>query len=346
MSKENTILEKLSHVPYYLAKNLCLGKSILDAACGDGETSNLLLSFGADKVTGVDLSVELIKKAQDNNFDQKLQFHVANVEQLENFFENEKFDVIISNQTIEHVVDVDKFIASLKYLIKEDGTIIISCPNESDLTESLSFDNHHTKFSYESFVHKLSVILDMPYVIIGSYPISGLISQNISGEVKQISRAATIIQNSYDSFNQTNARLFTAVFSRSINFEPFIDLDIHSQTSWSSLVKYDYLNELKINREIFELKQRSLISEALRIELEFSNDVIWRLNNECDVLKSDLESLKYKCLSLKYECDVLKSDLESLKYKCLSLKYCIKQVIKLSIKKILPIKIINFMKKS
>jgi|LauGreDrversion4_2_1035121.scaffolds.fasta_scaffold156142_2 SAM-dependent methyltransferase len=325
MSKENAILEKLSHVPYHLAKDLCQGKSILDAACGDGETSNLLLSFGAAKVVGVDLSVELIKKAQDDNFDQKLKFHVANVEQLEHFFENDKFDIIISNQTIEHVVDVEHFVASLKYLIKEDGTIIISCPNESDLADSLSFDNHHTKFSYESFVHKLSVILDMPYVIIGSYPISGVINLDISGEVKQTSHAATIIQDSYASINRTDARLFTAVFSRSINFEPFIDLDVHSQISWSSLVKYDYLNELKINRDIFELKQRSLISEALRIELEFSNDVIWRLNNECEVLKSDIESLKYKCSSL---------------------KYCVKQVIKLSLKKILPIKIINFIKKS
>lgn len=339
MSKENAVLEKLSHVPCYLAKNLCQGKSILDAACGDGETSNLLLSFGAAKVVGVDLSVELIKKAQDNNFDQKLKFHVANVEQLEHFFENEKFDIIISNQTIEHVVDVEHFVASLKYLIKEDGTIIISCPNESDLADSLSFDNHHTTFSYESFVHKLSAILDMPYVIVGSYPTSGVINLDISGEVKQICQVATIIQDSYASINRTDARLFTAVFSRSINFEPFIDLDVHSQISWSNLVKYDYLNELKINRDIFELKQRSLISEALRIELEFSNDVIWRLNNECEVLKSE-------CEVLKSECDVLKIDIESLKYKCLSLKYCIKQVIKLSIKKILPIKIINFMKKS
>ena len=346
MSKEQTIINKLSHVPYHVVKKLCSGKSVLDAACGDGSTSKLLESFGATKVTGVDLNVELIAGANSRNHSHNVKFYVANVEQLEQFFDSEKFDVIVSSQTIEHIVDVDAFVFSLKLLLNENGTIVISCPNESILGEDISIDSHHSKFCYDSFVSKLSSILEMPYVVIGSYPTVGVISLAFSDDQEQDFSESNISKIiSARGLHKSETMLFTAVFSKKLNFEQFIDLDVYSFVSWNKLINYDYLHDLKKDRELFELKQRSLIIEALKVEVEILEKTRWQLHNECEKYRIECEKYRSECEKYRSECEYFKHLNNVYQSQMQSLKFCIKRCAKVLLKKILPLKIINFMKK-
>lgn len=47
---------------------------------------------------------------------------------LEKFSDN-KFDLIIANDVIEHMIDTEKVFSMLNYLLKENGKLVISLPN-------------------------------------------------------------------------------------------------------------------------------------------------------------------------------------------------------------------------
>ncbi len=66
---------------------------VLDAGCGPGRDAQILSDRGFD-VTGVDLSRDMIKQAEDKDGD----FHVMDVRDLE--FEDEAFDGVLANQLL------------------------------------------------------------------------------------------------------------------------------------------------------------------------------------------------------------------------------------------------------
>jgi 2-polyprenyl-3-methyl-5-hydroxy-6-metoxy-1,4-benzoquinol methylase len=105
---------------------------MLDLGCGNGEFSEIAREkFGA-AVTCMDYSeshLERVKQLGFNiincNFD--LEEDVNKVNQLL----KEKFDLVVTFEVIEHIFDVDVFLATAHNLLKKDGYIIISTPNIS-----------------------------------------------------------------------------------------------------------------------------------------------------------------------------------------------------------------------
>lgn len=108
-----------------------LGLSILDLGAGEGSTSKFLSKHNF--VVSLEIKRERINKIE---YSQSLQPVLADGFKLP--FKNNKFDVIIMQDVIEHMQINDEYIASLYYLLKKNGLIYLSTPNRYSIFNIIS----------------------------------------------------------------------------------------------------------------------------------------------------------------------------------------------------------------
>ncbi len=114
---------------YFTAKQYVAGKRVLDVACGEGYGSKLLKSWGAESVVGVDISESALQVANSKFAEEGITFLHHSAEELP--FESNSFDVVVSFETIEHLEHPEKFLEEISRVVKFNGTVLISCPNDS-----------------------------------------------------------------------------------------------------------------------------------------------------------------------------------------------------------------------
>ena len=108
---------------YAFARSLCVGKRVLDAACGEGYGSNLLAQVARD-VVGVDLSPQTIEHARQRYANHaNLRFEQADATQLPAL--GGKFDVIVSFETLEHLHAQDALLAGFANQLADDGMAVV-----------------------------------------------------------------------------------------------------------------------------------------------------------------------------------------------------------------------------
>lgn len=66
--------------------------------------------------------------------------------------ESGKYDVIFSNNVMEHVPSSIGFLEAQKASLKNDGMIIVCCPASDPVSEELLFDDHLFHFTHQSFM--------------------------------------------------------------------------------------------------------------------------------------------------------------------------------------------------
>ena len=140
-------------VRYHFASNFIQNKSVLDAACGTGYGSSLLLEKGSSKVTGIDNSIEAINFCKKNYFKKNLNFELGNCEKLT--FKKSEFDIVISFETVEHLENPNQFLIETKRVLNENGILIISTPNIETYQENNPFHKHEfTTNEFKTFLKK------------------------------------------------------------------------------------------------------------------------------------------------------------------------------------------------
>ena len=106
------------------------GLRVLDIGCGGGLLCEPMANFGAD-VIGADATEKNIHvasaHAEKSGLD--IDYRHTTAEQLAE--DNEKFDVIINMEVIEHVSDVDSFLTACRSLLKDNGVMLISTLNRT-----------------------------------------------------------------------------------------------------------------------------------------------------------------------------------------------------------------------
>ncbi len=102
---------------------------VLDLGCETGElTKEVGLKIGTDDVSAVEIVEEHIKSAERKG----IKVHRADLNgKLP--FEDETFDVIYSNQTIEHLYDTDNFVNEIWRVLKKGGYAVVATPNLASL---------------------------------------------------------------------------------------------------------------------------------------------------------------------------------------------------------------------
>ena len=114
---------------YRAAKDIFHDKTVLDVGCGAGGNSTAYAEFGAKHVYGIDIEPSYEEKSMAfaaskgvNNFT----FRCCDAAETD--FPDSFFDVIMLNNSMEHLPQPEKTLAELKRILKEDGLLYINFP--------------------------------------------------------------------------------------------------------------------------------------------------------------------------------------------------------------------------
>jgi len=111
---------------YETAAEMADHKSVLDCGCNVGYGSEVL-SRRAKEVVGVDVSPKAIEMAQKKFGTDGLKFHL--VDGLHLPFANDRFDLVVSFQVIEHIDDYNPYLTEIMRVLKDDGIALFTTPN-------------------------------------------------------------------------------------------------------------------------------------------------------------------------------------------------------------------------
>lgn len=140
---------------------------VLEVGAGFGETLFYLKQQGiASEAIGLDIFEDMAKKDQYKNIDG---FIFGNIEELELPQFNERFDVILLADVLEHLIEPGLVLEKLKKYLKPNGEILVSMPNirhysafvkifikgNFDYQESGIFDYTHRRFFCKKNIREL-----------------------------------------------------------------------------------------------------------------------------------------------------------------------------------------------
>ena len=110
---------------------------LLDIGCGGGLLSEPMAKLGAN-VTGLDVVEKNIKTASTHakNHGLKINYIHSTVEKISE--KDEKFDVILNMEVIEHVSDVNLFINSCNKILAPNGIMIFASLNRTLISYGLA----------------------------------------------------------------------------------------------------------------------------------------------------------------------------------------------------------------
>lgn len=97
------------------------GQRVLDIGCGNGGIAEYFAE--QNSVAGVDVADQ--RKTPDDCFE----FHLVSDETLP--FEDDEFDIVVSNHVIEHVGDQELHLKEIRRVLKSGGSAYFATPNKS-----------------------------------------------------------------------------------------------------------------------------------------------------------------------------------------------------------------------
>lgn len=131
-----------SRVARLVGKN----KTILEVGCGPGSQSKVFHGILGCDVVGIEIDPARAEKARTYC----REVHVANLEtdDLSGFLKDEKFDVIVCADVLEHLRNPDDLLIGLKNYLKPDGYLVASIPNFTHA--SIIYEMIHGRFEYKT----------------------------------------------------------------------------------------------------------------------------------------------------------------------------------------------------
>jgi SAM-dependent methyltransferase len=118
---------KFAHICEIVREHLPCDR-FLDAGCGDGRFLGALDAELPEQVVGVDIAQRILETARVRL--PRAQLRQANLESMP--FEDDAFDLILSSQVIEHVLDAPAAMRELHRILRPGGHLVISTDNAAN----------------------------------------------------------------------------------------------------------------------------------------------------------------------------------------------------------------------
>jgi 2-polyprenyl-3-methyl-5-hydroxy-6-metoxy-1,4-benzoquinol methylase len=147
-TKEEYALHLVGKSAYNQATRLANNKTVLDFGCNTGFGTEMISST-AKKIVGVDISERALGIAKNRYIHPNIEF--AQIDGVTLPFNDQEFDLVVSFQVIEHIIDYSNYLGPIKRVLKPDGFVLFSTPNaEIRLDPGMKPWN---KFHVREFIH-------------------------------------------------------------------------------------------------------------------------------------------------------------------------------------------------
>jgi ubiquinone/menaquinone biosynthesis C-methylase UbiE len=180
-------------------------KSVLDIACGSGKGSYILAKEGGAKsVLASDINEQAVKYASIRYSGENISHKVADAEK---FTSSEKYDVIVSFETIEHIQNIKAYLKSIEKVLSSNGSFFVSTPISSkELDEKPNNIYHLREWGFKSFHKVLEEYFEIEAIYVQLYPPMETLFDKIIRYLKaKIDHKANIrIMNIEDPFKWDN----------------------------------------------------------------------------------------------------------------------------------------------
>ncbi len=143
---------------YAFAAGWCRGKRVLDAGCGSGYGSRILLRE-ASQCLGLDRDEAVVNLARSLFRAPGLEFSVGEIQGMAAVADGE-VDVVVALEVLEHLPreEVAEFLGSVRRVLVEDGTLVVSVANRHH--PGKENPHHLSEMSFPEFRDLLSGSLD------------------------------------------------------------------------------------------------------------------------------------------------------------------------------------------
>lgn len=196
---------------YHFAGSYVKNKRVLDIACGVGYGSILLAGYGATHVDGVDISEEAVHYAQSVNRSDNVTFRQSDIT---TYCSDEKYDVIVSFETIEHIPCYLDALRNLKTLLKAGGFLLISSPNRLITSPKCKTLHDRPKNQY----HTQEFTVDELFALLRDSGFS--VDETVYGQKHQPYFKSRLMKNIYREIFKPGQRLPSTVVKTPNNKEP------------------------------------------------------------------------------------------------------------------------------
>lgn len=138
------------------------GARVLDAGCGCGYGSAILVDKAECRVTAVDIVPRAMEIARSQFHRESIYWMQDDCHSLQEEARNAPFDVICNLENIEHLHNADAFLSSATRLMTPRGILITSTPNRRHLERANRRNPHskspfhHIEYTKEEFQRLLS----------------------------------------------------------------------------------------------------------------------------------------------------------------------------------------------
>jgi 2-polyprenyl-3-methyl-5-hydroxy-6-metoxy-1,4-benzoquinol methylase len=130
-TRESYLIYIMHIVTYNYARSYVIGKDVLDMGCGTGY-GTALIADSCLSISGVDISDEAIAYAKEKYQHPNLAYKtIHKVEDAPLPFADQKFDVVLSFQVIEHISDTRTYLTEIQRVLKPGGVFIVATPDRS-----------------------------------------------------------------------------------------------------------------------------------------------------------------------------------------------------------------------
>ena len=164
---------------YVLVQPMVAGKDVLDVACGEGYGASFMADV-ARSVIGVDISDDAVEHALSTYKNVNLTFRQGDATKLD--FVDASFDVVVSFETIEHLLEQAQMLSEIRRVLRPDGILVISSPNRPIYSEESGEHNqfHVKELDFNEFDELL--IAQFPAIkYVGQRMLMGSVIQPLEG---------------------------------------------------------------------------------------------------------------------------------------------------------------------
>ena len=251
---------------YALACEFVKGKKVLDIASGEGYGSNLL-SKHAEHVTGVDISDDAVKHANEKYAKENtLTYRVGSASKIP--LEDASVDVVTSFETLEHTTEHEEFLQEIKRVLVPGGLLIMSTPDTVPYKIREPINPYHVKElttqEFQDLIQRYFSFSEMfsQRCLIGSFITS---FKNTESSFQAYSGGYSEVNKGYGNDDMYGIAYFNLAFA-SDNSETLNGVSKHSFFQHVP----DMLNEFKGSRGLmFELQETKKLADRL-VEIENS----------------------------------------------------------------------------